>query len=142
MDPNEIARLRELCEKATPGPWNRGTGNEYRELFKNHGMHLAHVYECADGDFIAAARTALPALLDEVERLQEIAELAHRQMQDGDALYAKVAALEAALARLHALLTPELLRRAAGYAAALQTCRICDLCAVAEAIVWKPRRRR
>lgn len=96
MDSNEIARLRELCAKATPGPWRHeqyGTAPCYG--LRSTPLHLVVTVQGEDdAAFIAAARTALPALLDDVERLQ------------GE------------LAPLRALLTPDLLRRAAGYAVA------------------------
>jgi len=53
----EIQQLRELCEKATPGPW---------EIEFDDGVGMD-----PDSTFIVAARTALPRLLDKVERLKE-----------------------------------------------------------------------
>lgn len=85
MTPADIKRLRELCDKATPGPWHNN--GPFEKAFEDHGwraiagskfVHVARKYQqpypqCAvDADFIAAARTALPELLDEVERLRAI----------------------------------------------------------------------
>lgn len=81
-----LAEVRAVCEAATPPPWRR---DETREEM-SFGQHLAVVsgyysdetpgicgdhselwmlLEC-DADFIALSRAALPALLDEVERLR------------------------------------------------------------------------
>jgi hypothetical protein len=93
--PLDLAALRRLCEEATPGPWEAQpvTG----KVAKRHGwlevwstatrlpiVHTGYVevhtedgesyaktgvrISPADAAFIAAARTALPALLDRVER--------------------------------------------------------------------------
>lgn len=75
FDASEIARLRALCAAATPGLW--------RDYFKvttpDATVVVAYGPECsskwpdgrATAEFIAAARTALPAALDEIERLRE-----------------------------------------------------------------------
>lgn len=85
-------RLRELCEKATPGPWTA----EYDNADNAGGgwwydigpARVGAGYLCSDAKekqvehdaaFIAAARTAVPELLDEVERLR--AELADARRQ-------------------------------------------------------------
>lgn len=74
FDASEIARLRALCAAATPGLW--------RDYFKvttpDATVVVAYGPECsskwpdgrATAEFIAAARTALPAALDEIERLR------------------------------------------------------------------------
>ena len=67
-----IAQQRALCNAATPGPWES----------KHYGRYEDHDECCIalpddsiepskyeNADFIAAARTALPAALDEIERL-------------------------------------------------------------------------
>lgn len=56
IDDAEIKRLRELCEKATPGPWE-DEGGKYGP----------------DELFIAASRTAIPALLDELVAARQLA---------------------------------------------------------------------
>lgn len=79
----QIAELRRLCEAATPGPWVR---SKYGFNILTHDSELSTCTQRYTGDkkpteeemavmvanaaFIAAARTALPALLDEVERMQ------------------------------------------------------------------------
>lgn len=78
MNTEERKRLRELCEKATKGPW------EAKEPAFAPGIGRARVFgpgyapkhdgkECIkleDAELIAAARNALPAILDEVDRLE------------------------------------------------------------------------
>jgi hypothetical protein len=84
MDDDAIKRLRELAERATPGPWEldgkglwahpKGAGwacvvvpnYEYET-----GVTLK--YEDRDADYIAAASPdVVTALLDELERLREV----------------------------------------------------------------------
>lgn len=75
----KLEQLRKLCEAATPGPWKYDWGNWEVEgprpdrypicgLDSSARYHDADqapnpVGAPADGEFIAAARTALPALL-------------------------------------------------------------------------------
>lgn len=82
MTENERADLRRLHEAATPGPWvhttDAMTGSEWgyirpgvsaaplAQMWRNHGRLMP------DAEFIAAARTAVPALLDEVEGLRAV----------------------------------------------------------------------
>lgn len=70
--------LRALCDAATPGPW------EWSHLLNPNGLlsgdceviAILPEHTCslemleADAAFIAASRTAVPEILDEVERLQ------------------------------------------------------------------------
>lgn len=77
MNHERIAELRRLAEAATKGPWTakepafapgikaRVFGPTYKGKFE--GQETMAV---PDADFIAAARNALPELLDEVERLR------------------------------------------------------------------------
>lgn len=90
MTPAELAELRRIEQAATPGPWGveydgpdgACVRTEQPETDMPHLSKEKHV-ACycfngqlenpeADATFIAAARNALPALLDEVERLQAI----------------------------------------------------------------------
>ena len=79
MTPEKIAEWRALCDAATPGPWFRDEcGSEVTRLLCADDPSRAYgrvsetvadyLYFC-DADFIAAARTALPDALDEIERL-------------------------------------------------------------------------
>jgi hypothetical protein len=92
MSDAELAAIRERCEAATEGPWRRITldipwndvvtddqqtvvANSWdiceiatRERIVEPKWTLQH--DIADAEFIAAARTDVPALLDEVDRLR------------------------------------------------------------------------
>ena len=105
MSPEEIAALRALAETATPGPWYwRNTGDAYlfgtrskvvmafrrmgmnsaQPVFRDHATNLlvdggkANINAFPDAAFIAAARTAVPALLDALE----VAEAESRWLTD------------------------------------------------------------
>jgi hypothetical protein len=73
----DLGALRELCEKATPGPWEARL-DRYDPVIVSAGSNWPHgddeahatAYVPADAVFIAAARSAVPALLAEVERLR------------------------------------------------------------------------
>ena len=101
---SQLAAWRELCDRATPAPWKVdriGCGEypDYDIEIDWPGGLLASINPCPGGyqglpgcggnpevnaAFIAAARSALPALLDEVERLR------------GEVAAARAAALEEA----------------------------------------------
>lgn len=80
MTSDEIKRLRELANAATPGPWTHEqtltpSGEVHCDIVRTPGAATlafdgyggdADFYE-HDAAFIAAARTALPALLDRCE---------------------------------------------------------------------------
>ena len=66
-----LADLRALCERATPGPWRvQYTGNYIGELHHRPNLRVIvdHREDFSrpgpDLDFIAAARTWLPALIE------------------------------------------------------------------------------
>lgn len=74
----DLQHLRELCEKATPGPWE-STHGPYNDLHFGHcgsgsgvemptgsGFFTAG-FPPDDAEFIAAARTALPLLIQVAE---------------------------------------------------------------------------
>ena len=89
MTTEELKRLRELCEKATKGEWYEDCGCVEDSCGMatiatcGHGGIVIDQYR-ADARFIAAARTALPALLDEVERLRKaLKAIADKQPRDG-----------------------------------------------------------
>jgi hypothetical protein len=73
----DLGALRELCEKATPGPWEARL-DRYDPVIVSAGSNWprgddeahATAYVPADAVFVAAARSAVPALLAEVERLR------------------------------------------------------------------------
>ena len=75
----EADEIRERAKKATPGPWEW----KYSEDGGVHQLELAHIvidgsendglpgaYD--DMDFIASARTNLPRVLDELEKLKAL----------------------------------------------------------------------
>ena len=81
MTPEQIQHLRDLADKATPGPWeyvddyigvrqvpteaHRTGRTEYEVEGIIPGEHVRE----SDAVFIAAARADIPALLDLVDRL-------------------------------------------------------------------------
>ena len=77
MTQQELAALKALAEAATPGPWEEvaesgewwitSASDETASLYVIPDTGLMNQ---ADVDFIAASRTAVPALLAEVERLR------------------------------------------------------------------------
>lgn len=85
---SQLASWRAVCEAATPGPWRNGIGGVVQLSDAGKGYPLDYYPGCADVvttdgadsvvatendlEFIAAARTAMPALLDEVERLRKL----------------------------------------------------------------------
>lgn len=98
MTPEQRAELRRLCEEATEGPWEWVIEDESMLSLGTEGIVMENTvlwcnrcdscikyvreqperfdaWRCGmpnkiNSDFIAASRTALPALLDEVERLE------------------------------------------------------------------------
>ena len=86
MTPERLAELGRLCAAATPGPWiaenaevlfDGSPGNAWgvessgvEQCIRKTVVEHDFVQKC-DAKFIAAARTALPALLDEIARLTD-----------------------------------------------------------------------
>lgn len=83
MTPAQLEELKKLCAEATPGPWEVfrivSPRAESQRLFAVAGgasIDIAHapaqwVEHCGcDLDFAAAARSAVPELIAEVERLR------------------------------------------------------------------------
>lgn len=66
MTPEQIKNLRDLAERATPGPWRTGPG-AHGYAVRGDG-YLAGVMRSDDAELIAAMRNALPELLDAAER--------------------------------------------------------------------------
>ena len=58
-----IAQIAARAATATAGPWHRGIGNEYRQVFNAQGGLIAERAGAHDGEFIAHARVDVPALL-------------------------------------------------------------------------------
>ena len=88
-DPREIlARIRAQADAATPGPWMTytvtpnmgseiltapGEGEAYGDYF------VPEYIDMDNAEFIAAARTTVPALLDALEKVLEL----HQPVTDG-----------------------------------------------------------
>mgnify|MGYP003393624822 CR=1 FL=1 len=73
IDVDKLAEWRRLAEAATKGPWATGRISMPGEALLAFGRRSLQMPE-ADAVFIAAAREAVPALLDEVERLRKALE--------------------------------------------------------------------
>ena len=110
----ERERWRELCEKATPGPWELWTSNSWRRFGSTDGnccrvcepivqehdghpdLHFPNGGENGpDARLIAESRTALPRLLADVERLEKIREAAERYVSLAESEKDDAAAIEA-----------------------------------------------
>lgn len=82
-----IDELEALASAATPGPWEAGEPNNWGDDddIPQSGVmvngtpitwddHSGDVFNPADAEFIAAARTAVPELIAEVRRLRDVVE--------------------------------------------------------------------
>ncbi len=85
MTDAEIAELRRLTDAATPGPWTHRVNHKPFRVVVFGGRKAYQAgfttsdIEAADAAFIAAARSAIPALLEEREALIAFVEDAARQ---------------------------------------------------------------
>ena len=77
MKPEELKAIKRRTKKATPGPWTVGEhhGVDFPEavlydIACNTNDITDEIYLKEDADFIAHARTDVPALVEEVKRLQ------------------------------------------------------------------------
>jgi hypothetical protein len=138
MTPADRKRLREMAEAATPGPWTqvdsprlRGAidaeiDGHKREVASASGQAPqfdlradAATIQHANAEFIAAARTAIPALLDALDAAERERDAKQRGFEDlhemvpgasdiwtkVDAVLKRIAALEKAVAWAKALRT-------------------------------------
>ena len=80
MTPDDLARLRALCEGATKEPWTIDQRDaavlaaDWALVSHSEKSGLGLIITKADAEFIAAAREALPRLLEENARLKEVVE--------------------------------------------------------------------
>ncbi len=79
MTSDELNALDALCAAATPGPWSSASQREDGATFDwywveapTNGNVTSDHLDMDDATFIAAARTALPALIAEVRRLRDM----------------------------------------------------------------------
>ena len=99
MTDQEIARLRDLVGKATPGPWtserqDEEDGSIYHAIHSRLGYaFVTNVEDDANAAYIVAACNAMPALLTELERTR--AELDARTKAEGAAWDRRLEAVEA-----------------------------------------------
>lgn len=152
--PDQLAEWEALCEGATPGPWNADnvcddgsvhspTGVVFRPTRSASDPNDARSVE--DAEFAAAARTAVPVLLAEVERLQglneRLCEWNRTFAERTEAAEARVVELEGKVKRLRDVLnwTNEQCPSKCGYAAgkALEGERPIDRIATLEAALLK-----
>ena len=102
------AELRRLEQAATPAPWAKDAPmlGQHDERFVGmlpHGDGYRYVMaapDAATAELIAAARDALPALLDVVEAAQDVVDWAARQKGTPVLTKPLVGRLRAALSRL------------------------------------------
>lgn len=109
---DKLKEWRALCENATPGGWWWDYEHEpTRIIIECKGPRVDvlskldeeqdDTYAIANAAFIAAARTAVPALLDEVERLKSAVRIRNDEAMifrgERDALRSKLAKARAAL---------------------------------------------
>lgn len=97
--PHKIKELREICEKATPGPWVQehfyvsariAGGRPNGEIIvcvqgtalKDNRYPFNQ--QCNNAEFIAQARSALPELLDYVEELEKANESLNRLLDSAE----------------------------------------------------------
>lgn len=82
MTPERLKALRELCDRATPGPWRIGAMESFQAAVDGaDDEEVTGFIEPSDAGFIATARTAIPELLDYVARLEQARALL-RQLWD------------------------------------------------------------
>lgn len=74
MNAEQLNAIKERAAKATPGPWYY---NRHNEISTPNGARLAQTVTGLDATFIANAREDVPALVAEVERLQQQLEKAN-----------------------------------------------------------------
>lgn len=131
MTPEYLARLKKLCDKATPGPWgiekleknsypsriifspNKRAWDENDEEYNSiceFNQSAEYGYGCDshvenDSDFIVESREAVPALIQEVERLNRI--LLQELSEDDElgAEYSYILAMKGENARLREALS-------------------------------------
>jgi len=74
MDQKYLAEIKAREQAATPGPWRviPNSSCAYSIFNTTHTVKMGSMYLNFDAQFIAHARTDIPALIAEVERLNEV----------------------------------------------------------------------
>lgn len=76
----DLARLQEICDAATPGPWDESGCRSILRFFSKHygdypdiadGNRIPADNAAPDAKLLVTARTALPALLERVRDLEK-----------------------------------------------------------------------
>lgn len=87
----DLEELKKLCEMATPGPWSYDQDAEFYQGDDEYAQSYINIGDARwsspvpmtggdaagltnDAEFIAAARTAIPKLIAEIERLKALVE--------------------------------------------------------------------
>lgn len=72
----DLKKLKELCQKATDSPWQtRFLYRSFKIAKTDPGLFILAKSDKQlwdDSEFIAASRTAVPELIEEVEKLRDI----------------------------------------------------------------------
>lgn len=71
----KLEELRKICDAATPGPWRFAQlldGIEARALLDSRGYLFGRSDDLQNGEFIEAARTYMPLLLDLAEAAADL----------------------------------------------------------------------
>lgn len=74
-----LKKIEALYQQATEGPWL--VDAHYREIIWSPSQIIARVRYSTDADLIAESRMIVPALVDEVRRLQGQLEWVSRQVE-------------------------------------------------------------
>lgn len=71
MDAKYLAEIKARTVAATPRPWHHD--KDCLDYIRDaNGLNVCMIYQRKDATFLAHARTDIPALLDEVERLNRL----------------------------------------------------------------------
>ena len=101
-----LRQWREVCEQATPGPWTFRDAEGDVVDRPTDGPPGIEIWPDGDkdGPFIAAARTAMPLLLDVADAAQRVRKARQAPLierMDNDALFAGIAEHDAAMRALY-----------------------------------------
>lgn len=93
MTPDELQTLKDLCEKATPGPWysryiaeNDPMARPYYNFWYAVGPSVLGIEQAKkDSKFIATARESMPKIIEHIEQLElYISDLEHTVDVNGE----------------------------------------------------------